>query len=64
MLDVTLHTPKSAQISETGLDNLRKLVQSYFDDGKVFGTTMIVARHGKIVMHESFGTADGERQPK
>lgn len=61
MLDLTLHNPQSAQISEQGLDNVRKLIQADIDDGKVFGTTILVARHGKIVMFESFGTADGLR---
>jgi CubicO group peptidase (beta-lactamase class C family) len=51
-------------LSEERLGRLRPLLQQYIDDGLTAGIQILVARDGKVVMHENFGVADVEsRQP-
>ena len=47
-------------MSEERLARLRPILQQYVDDGVTAGIQVLVARDGKVVMHENFGVADVE----
>lgn len=61
MNEITLHTPASARMNAAQLDALRQAVQRDIDTGRMYGAAMIVARSGKPVLRETFGTVDGSR---
>lgn len=61
MNEITLHTPASARMNAAQLDALRQAVQRDIDTGRMYGAAMIVARGGKPVLRETFGTVDGSR---
>jgi CubicO group peptidase (beta-lactamase class C family) len=54
-------TPASeVGMSQDRLTRLRPILQQMVDDGVTAGIQVLVARHGKVVMHENFGVADVE----
>ena len=54
--------PEDVGMSSAGLRNLSYLVQSYIDDRKLPGAISLVARRGKVVHFETYGSMDDERQ--
>ena len=58
-------TPASeVGMSEERLGALRRVLQEQVDDGATAGIQVLVARDGKVVMHENFGVADvGSGEP-
>jgi CubicO group peptidase (beta-lactamase class C family) len=48
-------SPESVNINSAGLSKIEELTQKALDDKITAGLNMIVARHGKIVYHKSFG---------
>ncbi|MGR6981621.1 serine hydrolase domain-containing protein [Testudinibacter sp. P27/CKL/0425] len=61
MLDFTIHSAETAQVSANALNVLKNAVQSDIDSERMYGGVMIVARYGKIVLRETFGTTDDKR---
>lgn len=61
MLDLNLHAPASVSMNENQLQTVKNVIQGYIDDGKNYGASLIVARKGKIVLKQCFGTADGTK---
>lgn len=57
---VELTPPAEVGMSAERLARLGPVLQQEVDDGRVAGIQVLVARHGKIVMHENFGVADVE----
>jgi CubicO group peptidase (beta-lactamase class C family) len=56
--------PESVKMSSERLQRIGRVIQEYVDSSYIPGAVALVARHGKIVYHESFGYADVEsRQP-
>lgn len=47
-------------MSEERLDRLRPILRKYVDDQQTGGIQVLVARFGKVVMHENYGVADVE----
>jgi CubicO group peptidase (beta-lactamase class C family) len=47
-------------LSADRLDRLRQHLQRMIDDEETGGIQVLVARRGKVVMHENFGHADAE----
>lgn len=47
--------PEAAGLSSGRLGLLRKRMQDFVDDGKLAGMVTMLARHGKIVHHETYG---------
>jgi CubicO group peptidase (beta-lactamase class C family) len=54
--------PEDVGMSSARLHNVSRLVQSYIDDRKLPGAISLVARRGKVVHFETYGTMDDERQ--
>ncbi len=48
--------PEEAGMSKAGLDSVRALMQQAVRDSVFPGAVLLVARHGKIALHEAFGT--------
>ncbi|MDZ7269722.1 MAG: serine hydrolase [candidate division KSB1 bacterium] len=48
--------PEEAGMTKTGLDSVRALMQQAVRDSVFPGAVLLVARHGKIALHEAFGT--------
>jgi len=53
--------PESVGISSERLDRIDRVVNQYVDNQWISGATAIIARHGKIVYHRSFGMRDIEK---
>lgn len=56
MVDLKLHTPEDAGMNAAALENLRQSIQADIAADRMFGASMIVARGGKVVLREAFGT--------
>jgi CubicO group peptidase (beta-lactamase class C family) len=54
--------PEDVGMSSAGLRNLSYLVQRYIDDRKLPGAISLVARRGKVVHFDTYGSMDDERQ--
>lgn len=54
--------PEEVGMSSARLRNVSRLVQRYIDDGRLPGAISLVARRGKVVHFETYGTMDDERQ--
>ncbi len=54
--------PESAGFSAERLSRLDAALQAYVDRGEVAGVVGLLARHGKVVYHRSFGHRDVEAQ--
>ncbi|MCK4465907.1 MAG: beta-lactamase family protein, partial [Bacteroidales bacterium] len=52
--------PEKVGMSTERLTRIDKVIQQYVDNDWVPGAVAIVARHGKIVYHKSFGMRDVE----
>src|SRR5690606_12542845 len=52
--------PEAAGMSSERLERLSRAVQDYVDAERVAGAVVLVARHGKVVLHEAFGYRDVE----
>lgn len=52
--------PKSAGFSPERLQRIDARLQDYVDRGAVAGVVGLIARHGKVVYHKSFGYRDAE----
>jgi CubicO group peptidase (beta-lactamase class C family) len=50
--------PESAGMSAERLDRINTVCREAVKDGEVPGIVALVARHGKIVLHEAYGMAD------
>jgi CubicO group peptidase (beta-lactamase class C family) len=55
-------SPEDVGMSSARLRNVSRLVQSYIDDQKLPGAISLVARRGKVVHFETYGSMDVERQ--
>jgi CubicO group peptidase (beta-lactamase class C family) len=55
---LTPATPRAAGMSGVPLDSVAALYRNAVADGKIVGAVVIIARHGKVVMHETFGLRD------
>jgi len=53
-------TPESQGVSSERLERLGDAMQGYVDRNEVAGFVCLVARHGKVVYHESIGFRDKE----
>jgi hypothetical protein len=53
--------PEDVGMSSAGLGNVSRLVQRYIDDQKLPGAISLVARRGKVVHVETYGSMDVER---
>lgn len=53
-------TPEAVGFSRDRLDRLSDVMQAYVDDGRLSGSVILVARHGKVAYFESFGQRDIE----
>lgn len=53
--------PEDVGMSSARLDNVTRLVQRYIDDQKFPGAISLVARRGKVVHFETYGSMDDER---
>jgi CubicO group peptidase (beta-lactamase class C family) len=53
-----LHSPESVGFSSERLARLDPVIQGYVDRNEVPGAVALVARHGKVVYHKSFGQRD------
>ncbi len=56
--NMDLHTPESVGVDADRLGNLSKSVQSDIDQETYDGAVILVARHGKVILHEAFGLSD------
>ncbi len=54
------HTPESVGFSPQRLARLDGMLQGYVARGEIPGAVALVARHGKIAYHKSFGMRDAE----
>jgi CubicO group peptidase (beta-lactamase class C family) len=54
--------PEDVGMSSARLGNVTRLVQRYIDDKKLPGALSLVARHGKVVHFETYGSMDDARQ--
>lgn len=52
--------PKSAGFSAERLQRIDARLEDYVDRGEVAGVVGLIARHGKVVYHKSFGHRDAE----
>ena len=50
--------PESVGMSSERLERINTVVQNYVDSMWISGATGFIARHGKIVYHQSFGMRD------
>jgi CubicO group peptidase (beta-lactamase class C family) len=53
--------PEGVGMSSTRLGNVTRLVQRYIDERKLPGAISLVARRGKLVHFETYGSMDDER---
>ena len=53
--------PEDVGMSSERLENVTRLVQRYIDDQKFPGAISLVARRGKVVHFETYGSMDDER---
>ena len=53
--------PESVGMSSERLDRIDRVINQYVDNQWISGATGIIARHGKIVYHRSFGMRDIEK---
>ncbi len=53
-----VHSPESVGFSAQRLARLDPVIQGYVDRNEVPGAVALVARHGKVVYHKSFGQRD------
>jgi len=53
--------PEEVGMSSARLGNLSRLVQRYLDEGKLPGAVSLVARGGKVVHFQTYGSMDDER---
>jgi CubicO group peptidase (beta-lactamase class C family) len=51
-------TPEEAGLSSSRLNQLKPLMQGYIDENKLPGMITMVARHGKVVDFEKYGSMD------
>ncbi len=61
---LTVVSPESQGFSSERLSRLDKAMQGYVDRREVSGCVCIVARHGKVVYHKSFGYRDVEARAR
>lgn len=52
-------SPESVEMSSSGLAAVAAHVQSSVNQGATDGAVLLVARHGKVVLHQAFGKRDG-----
>src|SRR4051812_28977410 len=52
--------PAEAGISIAQVQRIRQLQEQYVKDGQLAGGTILIARDGKLVYFETFGTIDTE----
>ena len=52
--------PEDVGMSSERLERLSEELRQYVDDGRLAGGVVIVARRGKLVVHEAFGERDAE----
>jgi CubicO group peptidase (beta-lactamase class C family) len=52
--------PEQVGLSSAKLQNVKRLVQSYVDEGKIPGAISLVARRGKVAHFETYGRMDVE----
>jgi CubicO group peptidase (beta-lactamase class C family) len=52
--------PEEVGLSSSRLENVTRLVQGYVDDGKIPGATTMIARRGKVVHFQTYGSMDEE----
>ncbi|MDP2957648.1 MAG: serine hydrolase domain-containing protein [Longimicrobiales bacterium] len=52
--------PGDAGVSSSRLERLTQVLDGYVDDGLLPGGVVLVARHGRIVLHHAFGHRDRE----
>jgi len=52
-------SPAEVQMSTWKLNLASAKVQSAVDQGKIDGAVLLVARHGKVVLHRAYGKRDG-----
>ena len=53
-------TPEAEGMSAEKLKEVGKIVHGFIDDHKIAGGTVLIARHGKLVFHETYGVMDLE----
>jgi len=61
-IDAAEAAPEDVGMSSAGLQNVTRLVQRYIDDQKFPGAISLVARRGKVVHFETYGSMDDARQ--
>jgi CubicO group peptidase (beta-lactamase class C family) len=55
---LTEATPKSVGMSAERLDRIGSMLEAAVADDVIPGATVLIARHGKIIYHKSFGSSD------
>jgi len=50
-----LESPSSAGVSQSQLERASGLIQSEVESGRVGAAAILVARHGRVVLHRGFG---------
>jgi len=55
-------TVSESDMSAERIERVRAFIQGYIDAGKHFGAEIIVARNGKVALHEALGFRDHERK--
>lgn len=56
--NLSYSSPASVGMSAEALERIAPLLQQYVDDGELVGVVSMLARHGKIVHFENYGTLD------
>lgn len=50
--------PESVGVSGKRLNSIKELCKSAVEEGKIPGAVVLVARNGKVVLHEAYGSSD------
>ena len=56
--DIPTSTPEAEGMSAEKLKEVGKIVNGIIDEHKIAGGTVLIARHGKLVFHETYGVMD------
>ena len=58
--ELDLVEPSTLGLNNERLRRVADYAKSYVEEGFMVGTDVLVARHGKVALRESFGFADRE----
>ncbi len=60
--NVVVSIPEAVNISNKGLDTLKKTLHNYVDDGQLAGIQTAILRKDKLIHYDSYGYADIENE--